>query len=50
MTENIVEECTTYPSNLFPVTFAGGNTGKWRVERSSAISGTPLPAVDRIEW
>jgi len=30
------------------VTFAGGGTGNWRVERMATVTGPPLPAVSRI--
>ncbi len=30
------------------VTFAGGETGNWRVERMETVAGPPLPLVSRI--
>jgi hypothetical protein len=40
---------TTYPSGMFPATFIGGGAGGWRIDRSVAIAGEPLPAADRLE-
>lgn len=34
---------------ILPVVFAGGDEGTWRVRSLSALAGTPLPAVKRLE-
>ncbi|MGI8684868.1 MAG: chlorite dismutase family protein [Acidimicrobiales bacterium] len=31
------------------VNFVGGDRGAWRVDRLSAVTGRPLPAVDRVD-
>jgi hypothetical protein len=38
-----------YPTGTFPATFIGGAAGLWRIERSVAIAGAPLPLAPRLE-
>lgn len=37
-----------YRPGMHPVTFVGGASGTWRVERVLAVRGETLPSVDRI--
>lgn len=40
---------SAYPTGMFPATFVGGSTGGWRIDRSAAVVGEPLPPADRLE-
>ena len=40
---------SAYPAGMFPATFVGGGTGVWRIDRSAAVVGEPLPPADRLE-
>jgi hypothetical protein len=38
-----------YPTGTFPATFIGGAAGTWKIDRSAAVTGEPLPAAERLE-
>ncbi len=40
---------STYTAPMIPVTFIAGATGRWRIERSTAICGAALPTAARLE-
>jgi hypothetical protein len=40
---------SAYPTGTFPATFIGGTAGAWRIDRSAAIAGDPLPPAERLE-
>lgn len=40
---------TAYSSDMVPVSFLGGYTGNWRVDRIVGVRGAPLAAVPRVD-
>jgi len=38
-----------YPPGVYPVTFVGGASGTWRVDRILPVSGASLPSVERLD-
>ena len=40
---------SAYPTGMSPATFVGGGAGAWRIERSAAVVGEPLPPAERLD-
>ena len=38
-----------YSATMYPATFVGGTTGKWRATRITGLRGDSLPTIERLE-